>query len=973
MNCVSRMSKYETLELVGSGTYGRIYRARRRQDGLIVALKQMPFDAIPAEERKEALNEAKVMERVNHPSFIKYYESFVQEGILNIVMEYAEGGDLGKRLRSRDRGFDEGTLWRYLTQISKGLEFLHKNRILHRDIKPDNVFLDRSDNIKIGDLGLGRILGSRSVAARTSVGTPLYFSPELCQDRPYDDKSDIWALGCLMYELITMQPPFFASNQIALARKIVKTRQAPLPARVSSTLRYLINKMLEKDPKKRPDIKQIVEYDPIKLRIRFNKARSDLKARYTAKCSEVLQLQESHRDLEASLAGYKSRNGQLNSELAGARVATARIASELAAARSALERAEARAKAGQDAAEAAQQEALRAREENETQLRDRETKLAQRESFLLRKLNLVNSRLTRAGMPPVDLLDSDGDKHAFDDEDNAGVDSAGQSSSESPLPASLATTAATATGEYDGMSVLPRASPVQVSGPAALGAVRAESPPPAPPLIGVQEIESGEQTTEQTTGQKTEQKTEQSTEPSEPASKAKSSEPSGKPPVHTPRKKWLTPRAKQRKLLTVAGSKLGLDSKSQVHLTYLWRKTETRVRPVPGVSTTRASPSGRPRRWESWGDASRMWDNRKRHAMSAPSQDITIYFKLTTSAGAPRPGSMDGPIRVFRARFAGDAETDFSKLHHAPPRLLGPTVVELVSPAQYATTGVTGASPSPRKPKPRCALSGARGSLWALDITGAGTDSRPMVEFILEFDKPSVVVQVTVAQYDGSLAGCSAAAPPALPKTSAVPKRAKRSLKFLTPAGGQTAHAQLPPRSAGPTSEPRPVRLFHTPSAHPKPGGRLFSQGKDSLSLARATPVQACPGAKDRPAATLAAFAKLMASPQFKTPQLGPPRRVDADAQVAPCEEGPALADSDSNPTVESRPVSKKETVLTRKEFELLLEHVQRDSARGPLLAAAPPAPMSEGRAKSRLRGRNTDRRVSSCAAPPAPSRSSHP
>ena len=112
-----------------------------------------------------------------------------------------------------------------MVQLLEGLSYLHASRILHRDIKPANIFLDESGAIKIGDLGLGRILGSKSVVARTGVGTPLYFSPELCQDQPYDEKADVWALGALLYEMATFQPPFTASNQIALAQSVNTKRR----------------------------------------------------------------------------------------------------------------------------------------------------------------------------------------------------------------------------------------------------------------------------------------------------------------------------------------------------------------------------------------------------------------------------------------------------------------------------------------------------------------------------------------------------------------------------------------------------------------------------------------------------------------------------------------------------------------------------------------------------------------------------
>ena len=109
-------------------------------------------------------------------------------------------------------------LWTYLIQICQGLKYLHQKRILHRDIKPRNIFLDGDGNIKIGDMGLGRALDPGSQFAETGVGTPLYFSPEMCQEKPYNQKSDIWAFGCLMYELASREPPFMASNHMALAK-----------------------------------------------------------------------------------------------------------------------------------------------------------------------------------------------------------------------------------------------------------------------------------------------------------------------------------------------------------------------------------------------------------------------------------------------------------------------------------------------------------------------------------------------------------------------------------------------------------------------------------------------------------------------------------------------------------------------------------------------------------------------------------
>ena len=171
--------QFETLEELGKGTYGRVYRVRRKSDGTIFVRKQVSLEGMSDEDRKETLNEARVMSKCDHFNIIKYYESFIEDNHLHIIMEYASGGDLSKKIKAQNMfvfialhpsvnslihsicrvPFKEEVVWNYLIQISQGLQYLHKNRILHRDIKPQNIFLDKDDNVKIGDMGLGRILG----------------------------------------------------------------------------------------------------------------------------------------------------------------------------------------------------------------------------------------------------------------------------------------------------------------------------------------------------------------------------------------------------------------------------------------------------------------------------------------------------------------------------------------------------------------------------------------------------------------------------------------------------------------------------------------------------------------------------------------------------------------------------------------------------------------------------------------------
>ena len=189
---------FEFLECLGSGTYGKVYKVRRRSDGLVAVLKRVPLEGLSEWEQLDTLNESRVMSQLRHERVIDYLESFMEEGHLNIVMEFAEGGDLSHLIQHQQkegRLLDEDTVWKYLIQIAEGLQCLHDQRILHRDIKGQNIFLDKDMNVKIGDLGLGRIMGPQSCFAYTAVGTPLYFSPEICEEKRYNEKSDIWVRG----------------------------------------------------------------------------------------------------------------------------------------------------------------------------------------------------------------------------------------------------------------------------------------------------------------------------------------------------------------------------------------------------------------------------------------------------------------------------------------------------------------------------------------------------------------------------------------------------------------------------------------------------------------------------------------------------------------------------------------------------------------------------------------------------------
>ena len=235
-------------------------------------LKQVPLGGLSDHDRRETLNEASILRSAQSRHVVTYVDSWEdsESDCLYIVMEHA-GEDLSAVMKANGGRLSEDDVWRFLLPVAQGLAHLHSIRVLHRDLKPANIFRtstpDAGERVVIGDLGLGRVLGAHSDFAKTGVGTPLYFSPELCQEQPCNDKSDVWAFGCLAHELLTGDPPFTANNQVALASKIVNAPTPALPDDISPDLAFVISKALVKDPARRPSMADILSLSRVRARI----------------------------------------------------------------------------------------------------------------------------------------------------------------------------------------------------------------------------------------------------------------------------------------------------------------------------------------------------------------------------------------------------------------------------------------------------------------------------------------------------------------------------------------------------------------------------------------------------------------------------------------------------------------------------------------------------------------------------------
>eukprot|EP00735_Rhodelphis_limneticus_P011728 TRINITY_DN4866_c0_g1::TRINITY_DN4866_c0_g1_i1::g.940::m.940 TRINITY_DN4866_c0_g1::TRINITY_DN4866_c0_g1_i1::g.940 ORF type:complete len:547 (-),score=86.94,sp/Q86I06/NEK3_DICDI/50.37/9e-78,Pkinase/PF00069.20/1e-64,Pkinase_Tyr/PF07714.12/2.7e-40,Kinase-like/PF14531.1/83,Kinase-like/PF14531.1/0.022,SLY/PF12485.3/0.079 TRINITY_DN4866_c0_g1_i1:28-1668(-) len=260
------LEEYVKTHCLGRGSFGVCYLVRRKKDNRLFVIKEINVFELDPEQRNEAENEVMVLENVQHPNIITYYDSFIQSHALYIVMDYADRGTLQDLLKGQLQNvLTEKEILDVFVQLVMALEYLHRNRILHRDLKPQNVFLAKTPDpyftqVKLGDFGLARILGPHSILAETILGTPFQLSPELCQGKPYDHKSDVWALGTILYELVMRKRAFQAVNLPVLVGKIMRRdMEPPVSTRVRPDLLQLIDQMLQIDPARRPSMSAILQ------------------------------------------------------------------------------------------------------------------------------------------------------------------------------------------------------------------------------------------------------------------------------------------------------------------------------------------------------------------------------------------------------------------------------------------------------------------------------------------------------------------------------------------------------------------------------------------------------------------------------------------------------------------------------------------------------------------------------------------
>lgn len=263
------LDQFEFIRQIGKGSYGEVTLQRHKKDRKQYVLKRINLKKASKREQHAAEQEAKLLSKLKHPNIVTYKDSFQgKDGYLHIAMQFCEGGDLYTKLKEQ-KGvpLEERQVVEWFVQIAMALQYMHERNILHRDLKTQNIFLTKSKIIKVGDLGIARVLESSSDMATTLIGTPYYMSPELFSNKPYNHKSDVWALGCCVYEMATLKHAFNAKDMNSLVYKILKGKMPLMPKQYSPELIQIIKNMLHQEPEKRPSVNRILRDPYIKKNI----------------------------------------------------------------------------------------------------------------------------------------------------------------------------------------------------------------------------------------------------------------------------------------------------------------------------------------------------------------------------------------------------------------------------------------------------------------------------------------------------------------------------------------------------------------------------------------------------------------------------------------------------------------------------------------------------------------------------------
>lgn len=335
--------EYDALEVIGKGSFGTVRKVKHKATGEVLVRKEIEYTSMNAQEKNHIISELRILRELNHPHIVKYarHDHIAERKAIHIYQEYCDGGDLGKVIstfKKNRESVPEEFIWDVLVQTLLALHRCHygieaknidlflssaekqepavnsETVVIHRDIKPDNIFLlDNGKVIKLGDFGLAKMLTSQNDFAKTYVGTPYYMSPEVLMDNPYSPVCDIWSLGCVLFELCNLQPPFQAKTHLQLQNKIKQGLIPEVSLQYSMQLRSIISNSITVDPSLRPNTFELLNSIPVKM-FRKEKELKTLSSTLSAFHSQLQIKSEELQRKEKALKALELLHSQLENQ-----------------------------------------------------------------------------------------------------------------------------------------------------------------------------------------------------------------------------------------------------------------------------------------------------------------------------------------------------------------------------------------------------------------------------------------------------------------------------------------------------------------------------------------------------------------------------------------------------------------------------------------------------------------------------------
>ncbi|CAD2214252.1 protein kinase [Angomonas deanei] len=263
--------KYWISRVLGSGATGTVLCAKRVSDGETFAVKCVDMEGMSEADRNRAQAEVACLINCDFFSILKCHEDLAKtdptnpENVLMIalVLDFANAGDLRQEIRTRasnNRRFREHEAGLLFLQVLLAVHHVHSRHMIHRDIKSANILLCSNGLVKLGDFGFSRMYAATvsDDVGRTFCGTPYYVAPEIWRRRPYSKKADMFSLGVLLYELLTLKRPFDGANMNEVMQKCLTGRYEPLPAGISPEMCDLVDSLLSGDPTRRPSSSKVL-------------------------------------------------------------------------------------------------------------------------------------------------------------------------------------------------------------------------------------------------------------------------------------------------------------------------------------------------------------------------------------------------------------------------------------------------------------------------------------------------------------------------------------------------------------------------------------------------------------------------------------------------------------------------------------------------------------------------------------------